>query len=162
MKKSQQKILYLILVANLVLVGLIVLVVWQINEERIELSDYLAKNVGSQARETDLFSGSWTRLSPQLDTLNAYFLSASTTVGFLENLERAAEQTKTAMKINQAGIKDDLSLSLSAKGSFSGVNQFLTILENSPYAMRLDRVSLRLAEAGVWQGDFAIIVKTQK
>ena len=165
MINPSRKIFYLIFGADVLLLIVAGLLVWQIKEERTKLTEATARSSLIQPSGEELLSGSWPKLESQLAVLDGHFLSASTTVEFLERLENAAKLTKTVFKINQinqAEAKNNLSLNFSVQGSFSAVNQFLTLLEKFPYALRLERLDLRAEDKGSWRGDFVITIMTQK
>ncbi|MFA5001244.1 MAG: hypothetical protein WC531_03445 [Candidatus Paceibacterota bacterium] len=161
MINSQRKKVYLILIFNLLLLTAIGLLVWQIIEEKKELSQSLATTSLVKSADGELMSGSWPKLQAQLMLIDENFLSASTTVGLLERLEATAKQTKTSFKINNVDAQDDLRLNFSVQGSYSAVNQFLALLEKFPYALRLERFDAR-ADQGNWRGDFVVTFITLK
>jgi len=162
MINSSRKNFYLILGIDIILLVLIGLLVWQIKEEKAKLIEINSQALLTQPTDEGLFSVSWIKLEPQLATLDNYFLSASTTVKFLERLENTAKLTKTTLKINQAEAKENLRLNFSVQGSFPAVNQFLTLLEKFPYALRLERLGLQAGDNSAWRGDFVIMIMTQK
>ncbi len=161
MIKPSRKTFYLILAVNILLIVAIGLLLWQINEEKAKLAKTLAQTPTAQSAPDNLLGASLVKLEPQLSALDNYFLSASTTVEFLECLDNTAKLAKVNFKINQAEAKDNLQMTFSAQDNFSAVNQFLTLFEKFPYALRIDRLDLRAGDKGVWKEDFAVTVKTQ-
>ncbi len=162
MTNSPKKTFYLILALDLLLVLVVGLLIWQIKEKKLELVEVMSKTSPIKSSEEQLLASSWSRLEPQLAILDSHFLVGSTTVEFLERLENTAKLTKTSFKINQADAKDNLRLNFSTQGSFSAINQFLTLLEKFPYALRIERLNLQTGDKGIWRGDFAIMVMIQK
>ncbi len=158
MIKFSQKNFYLILIFDSLLIAMVGLLIWQIVEERNELTKSLTETSLSKSVAGELSSGSWPKLQTKLALLDEHFLSASTTVELLELLENTAKQTKTNFKINQAEAKDNLWLNFSVQGSFLAVNQFLILLEQFPYALRLERLDLRAGDKDEWRGDFVVTI----
>ncbi len=158
MINSPRKIFYLILGLDVLLLFGVGLLVWQIKEEKINLTTSFAQSSLVRSSEEELLTSAWTKLKPQMSILDEYFLSASTTIEFLERLEGTVKTTKTVLKINQAEAKDNLRLNFSIQGNFVAIGQFLEQLERFPYALRLERLDLRVADKGSWRGDFVIIV----
>ncbi|MFA6253812.1 MAG: hypothetical protein WC640_00925 [Candidatus Paceibacterota bacterium] len=161
MISHSRKVFYLILGVDILLLISIGFLVWQIKEREVESVNALAQASLPEPSEEDSAVDSWSKLEPQIATLDSYFLSASTTVEFLERLESVAKLTKINLKINQAEAKDNLRLNFSTEGSFSAINQFSVLLEKFPYILRLERLDLRAGEKGSWKGDFVIRVITQ-
>lgn len=163
MIKPSRKTFYLILILDLFLLVAGGLLIWQLDKEKTELASLTVK---TSLGETTVGEGVLLTLGSKLQTqamaLDNYFISASTTVEFLERLENNAKLARVILKINQAEIKDNLRLTLSTEGSFSAVNHFLGLLEKFPYALRVERLDLRVGDKGLWRGDLVIILATQK
>ena len=162
MIKPSRKTFYLILGLDLLLFVAGRFLIWQLEEEKAELASMMAKTSFNESAGEVVLSALGPKLQTQAMILDNYFISASTTVSFLEQLESGAKLAKVALKINQAEIKDNLRLNIAVEGNFSAVNQFLGLLEKFPYALRIERLDLRIGDKGLWRGDFVIILATQK
>ena len=89
----------------------------------------------------------------------SYFVSSSSTVVFLEDLERLGREAGVDLSIGQAAEQvGELGLSLVVTADFGRLSRFLKGLELLPYAARVNRIELRRGEKGVWRGDFFLIV----
>lgn len=157
-----KKTFIFILLVNVILLGLIVLLVWQINEARFKLAQGLMRlsAVGGLSAGEPVIALS--KLESQLATLDNYFITADNTVEFLERLETTADLTKVKIKINQAEAKENLSLNFSLQGTFSGIYQFLILLEKFPYNLRVERFDLRLKSPGAWEGNVFLTATIKK
>jgi|GEM_PF-4459925 len=94
--------------------------------------------------------------------LNDYFLTSSSTINFLEQIEKLGVQNGVKLQIGQATEgKGELNLQLSAIGNYAQVTKFLRSLENLPYATRLQRFDLS-TDGKVWLGGFNLAILTSK
>jgi hypothetical protein len=161
MSNYSKKSFFLILLATVFLFSLVVLLVWQIREEKFKLTQAIIKVSAIDQFSVDGTTPVPAKLESQLAMLDNYFITADNTVEFLERLERTSNLTKVKIKINQAEAKNNLSLNFSLAGSFSAINQFLVLLEKFPYNLRIERLDLRLKSPGFWEGNVFLIATTK-
>lgn len=162
-RTKNRKILYTVLVIDILLLLVIGLLFLQIKEKKADLiEETSARLLAIDSSAEEILANPWSRSFSQLEVLDNYFLSVDTTVDFLERLENTAKSTETTLKINQVEVKDSLRLNFSVQGRFTALSRFLVLLENFPYALRLERLDLRVIDKELWRGDFVINVMTQK
>ncbi len=92
-----------------------------------------------------------------LRSVDSFFISKDGVVDFINSLDKLGKQYGVTLNIGEVTsevdlkIKDDfketLKLRLDASGSWSSVMKFLTALENLPYRIKVDQVSLGLSSA---------------
>lgn len=152
------KILILLIVLDLILLTLWLAMIYLAQKERDLLVSSSANKSAVNSSINYNFLG-----REKIKLLDSYFLNASSTVSFLEQLESLGQQTGVELTIGQAEEKNnELKLSLSVKGvTFVSVFKFLQGLENLPFAAKVDRFELRKIDKG-WQGDFVLIVLQTK
>lgn len=159
---SVQKNVIFIWSLNAFLVIAIILVGWQIKEIKTTLAAQNLQLVGEGVLSSENQGLSLEKIQADQQLLSGVFLSASTTVPFLERVEETAKQTKVSLKINQAETKTDLHLNLSVTGNFAAVNQFLIAVEQFPYALRLKRLDLKKLNNKLWQLDLFLIIALEE
>lgn len=80
--------------------------------------------------------------------VDSYFISSSTLVSFIEELEVVARQTGVALTIEslpQDEKKNTVTLNLVVRGSYSSVFRFIAALESSPRLIQIEGISLSRA-----------------
>lgn len=98
----------------------------------------------------------------QVAILDSYFLTSSSTLKFLEQLENVGQQTGVKLQIGQATENSkQLQLQLGTVGTYSQTAKFLQSLENLPYATKLTRFDLG-TDGKVWLGNFTLIILADK
>ncbi len=78
--------------------------------------------------------------------LLAHFAEADNSVPFFNTIEGYGKSTGVAVKFDTASIPKDATrfdVTISFKGSFSGVYRFLSLLEASPYEIRIINTQLQ-------------------
>ena len=102
-------------------------------------------------------------------SLESHFVQSSNVVPFLNTIEQLGPSVGATIQITAVDTgtnKNQLIVSLVAKGSFEQIYKFLTLLENSPYeinftSMDLHRivaptVSTKNTQNTEWEADFQI------
>lgn len=123
---------------------------------------YLYKEIKNNSREIDKRESEWrseTFRREELKTLDdsikiiaeerkqleAHFARSSDVVPFLDTIEglaREAGVSEDVSSVDISGDKQGLMVVMEAKGSFTSLYKFLTLLENSPYELELTGVNL--------------------
>ncbi len=93
------------------------------------------------------------KLSIERDALSrqrvdSYFISSSTLVSFIEELETVAQRTGVALTIeslSQDEKKNIVTLGLTVRGSYSSVFRFTAALESSPHLIQIESILLSRA-----------------
>jgi hypothetical protein len=122
------------------------------------------------AEESASSTFSSTALSRAL--LQSYLIQDSNTVSFIEQVEGVAKQSGASVSIASISA-DDLTMAtagtighiqahISAQGSWSNVMRALHIIEDLPYSLTIDNVSVHAEGGGIWGLEFnmmGLIVK---
>lgn len=92
-----------------------------------------------------------------LQSIDSFFISKDGVVDFINSLDTLGKQYGVTLNIGEVTsevdlkVKDDfketLKLRLDASGSWNSVMNFLTALENLPFRIKVDQVSIGLASA---------------
>lgn len=81
---------------------------------------------------------SFKTINKEIVQLDTHFAKSSDIVPFLDTIENLAKKAEIVAEITSVDVpKDEISLvvGMMASGSFTGSYKFLTLLENSPYAL---------------------------
>lgn len=98
----------------------------------------------------------------EADRLRGHFLTSSSTLKFLEEVEGAASDLGLKIVLGKAeDDKDSLKVNISTQGSFLALTDFLRRLELLPYAIRVERFDLK-KEDKTWAGNFLVAVLKNK
>ena len=116
------------------------------------------------------------QITPQIDVINSYFVSADGEVAFIDDIENRAKNLSLAPEINSVQIDktkelsakglEYLTLNLAVKGKWSNVYKFVTLLPNLPYQIIVTQADIAnqsegTSSAAVWQGSFTLRVVKQ-
>ncbi len=153
MKFSTKKILILVSVLVLIFLSgyafLFFGIKWK-NEKSFVLSQEIDEYV---IRESTLKSNDKTAqdLASQINLLGPYFVKEADVVSFIEIIEDAGKKNDAVVTIGTIGVvvggdesvkQQTLSLRFDAKGSWSNLRNLISYLENLPYKITFEKVSL--------------------
>lgn len=151
------------LVLNLLVFVAVLALAWLGVQERARL---LATRADlQQARQMTLAQSQdqslLTELAPNFVELEKSFVGDKDVPVLIENLERLAGSSKVAVELTQAevvpvGASDErLRLGLAARGSFSALTNYLSLIEALPYEILFPKLSLEREASGqvapVWR-----------
>lgn len=138
-------------------VGLILIVTWAGLLFLIQRDKKVVDEL-SQNNQRLVASGAPQLSREKIKEINNYFVSDSSVVSLLEELESLGQKVGVKLTIGQPGeVATEFRFNLSTEGSFSATTKFLQALENLPAAVRVDRLELRKSSK-VWQGVFILRV----
>lgn len=95
------------------------------------------------------------------EEISAIFLNSKNIVKFIEELEFLNQKAGTALAIRAMELPGQTQIEnprflFQVKGSFRNLFHYLSLLEDLPYQISLDKVSLTKLEGDDWQIDFEI------
>lgn len=112
----------------------------------IELRKTVLQNK-KKNEEGKLLSDALGRLKKEKDTINAVFLKENELVSLIKSLESSGDNSGVYLKISSispsVGEGDNPKISFIAKGSFEQLFRYLYMVENIPYLVTIDKVSLQ-------------------
>jgi len=92
-------------------------------------------------------------LEPQIEKINSYFVESDDVVGFINLLEQKAKGQGTSIETTDVSIEEALGdllygevlkISLTVKGSWNNVMQYLNLVESLPYDIWITNTNLAL------------------
>ena len=96
------------------------------------------------------------------DTLATAFLSGDEPIVFIEKIEELARTAGVELTLDEpkvvTGTPASLGLTFQATGSFAGLYRLLALLENLPYRLEWQSVTLNLKSGTTWTGDFDLLI----
>lgn len=113
----------------------------------IELKKTILQN-NKKGEENKILVDTLDRLNKEKETISSVFIKEEDFVRLIKNLESTGAIANVALKINSilpANIdkKTNPQVSLTAKGSFEQVFRYMNMVENLPYLVIIDNVSLQ-------------------
>jgi hypothetical protein len=163
-KNNPNKLLIILGILNLCAVGLWFFMYTYsagVNSQILESSIALA---GEESKGTYVTGISGDLRSTEVDrkSIEQTFIKIGDEAHFLENIERLATSTKVEMKVFAFEKRDEtLHLSMQIKGTFSRNYLFLSLIENLPYELRINKITIeRLQDAGgnIWETHYDLSV----
>lgn len=131
----------------------------QSNEKKIKDSALLRKEIIS--------------ISQDKEKIDLLFLKEQEIINLIEKFESVASESGVDLKINSISFagedKSQPHFNMAAEGSFGQIFKYVTLLENFPYILEIDRLNLQKTESGAsgdkniqnkWRVNFEIILKT--
>jgi Tfp pilus assembly protein PilO len=89
-----------------------------------------------------------------------YFVSTETLPELIETIEQLGTSTQISFLLTGATVVDTpkplIHLTFTATGQFNRLYQFLSMLDNAPYALSLNQASLTTEGEGRWAGTFSM------
>lgn len=145
-------------IATIIVLILIVLVAglgvfflfFKVSSERksiIELKKTMLQN-NKKSEENKILADTLNRLKKEKEIIDAVFLKEEDFVRLIKSLESAGDISGVALKINSispANIdkKTNPQVSFTAKGSFEQIFKHMNMIENLPYLVTIESVSLQ-------------------
>ncbi len=100
----------------------------------------------TQEEESEKLKKNVTNTTEQQKILSSYFIDMNDPVSFFDTIEGYGNSVGVKTVFNTVEVKSEkpeLNASLVASGTFSGIYQFLTLLETAPYEFVITRVNLQ-------------------
>ena len=122
--------------------------VLQITTKHISSLGKQVEILQTQEREVGTLKQELAAMEERQKQLSSYFIDVDNIVPFLETIENYGHQTNVTTKFDSFEIHKDpnrLDVALVADGSFADIYRFFALIENTPYATRLNTASLDLA-----------------
>ena len=110
-------------------------------EKQVQILQTQEKEVGTLKKELST-------MEERQQQLSSYFIDVDNIVPFLETVEGYGRQTNVTTKFDTFDIHTGpsrLDVSLVADGNFADIYRFFSLLENTPYATKINTMSLQLA-----------------
>ena len=136
------------------------------NNQNAELGTIAWQTETVRSSEINTLNSELEQVSDERVLLNSHFIQSSNVVPFLNTVEQLGSSVGSDIQITAVDTgtnKNQLIVSLVAKGSFGQVYKFLTLLENSQYEITFNSMDLHkevAPSASVkstdWEGDFQI------
>jgi Tfp pilus assembly protein PilO len=100
------------------------------------------------------------KLESQKQKIDSVFLNKDTLINFIELLESMSKASGVSLNKNSSSADKNPIFDLSAEGNYNQVQNFLVLLENMPYKISLDDVSMKekigAASSTSWVADFRV------
>jgi hypothetical protein len=95
-------------------------------------------------------------LKSRADNIDSYVVDDNNVVAFLELIEELGEEqgisiTKKIQK-NDGGNSSELELTLATSGKWNSTLNFLSLIENLPYSIKVNSFTARVSNDGDWLG----------
>jgi Tfp pilus assembly protein PilO len=146
--------------------GVYALTFYLLKKEVGQTSAILQQQAQGESRRDNIeaFKKTITETADKRAMLEAFFLTPDNVPDFISNIEEWG--TKLGLKATLSGLREDdtqtLSFSVQADGTFDQITRFMELLQNMPYDVHLDKVSLINQVEGektsgkVWHSTFDI------
>ncbi|MCX6752041.1 MAG: hypothetical protein NTZ87_00870 [Candidatus Nomurabacteria bacterium] len=132
------------------------------NNKESQIGEEKWQNEASRRDEIRTFDSSVKIIEEERAELETHFAKSSDVVPFLDTIEGLASKVSAKAEITSVDILADntgLLVGMKASGTFSSLYKFLTLLENSPYELEFDGMSmLKETASGVskWNVTFQV------
>ncbi|OGI95450.1 hypothetical protein A2917_02735 [Candidatus Nomurabacteria bacterium RIFCSPLOWO2_01_FULL_42_17] len=116
------------------------------NDEESRSKEAEWQTEANRREEIETLDNSIKIISPERALLETHFAQSSDVVPFLNTIEGLATKVGAKAEVTSVKILEDktaLSVDMQASGTFSSLYKFLTLLENSPYALEFAGVDMR-------------------
>jgi sRNA-binding regulator protein Hfq len=90
-----------------------------------------------------------TEIAVEKQKIDSVFLDKQSIIKLIEELESIANKTGTSIDIGSVN-------SFSLKGNFSQLFHYLVLLENIPYTININKMSLQQQGKDIWRANFEI------
>ena len=126
------------------------------NNQKAELTGIEWQAETSKRDEITTLDHSILVIGDERTALETHFAQSSDVVPFLDTMEGLAVQAGAKAQVTSATVSASatpiLSIGMKATGSFSSLYQFLSLLENSPYALEFTSMDIQkeTASGTVW------------
>lgn len=169
---KKAKPITIVVVALIVVVVAVSTVVWlwfQIDIKRSEAAGFKTELEGFQdmlGSQSELVA-TVSNTEYQRSLIDSYFISETSFVPFIEQLEELATSTGVQLEKGAlAGGDGSLTFTFRTEGSFNDTYYFLSLIERIPVGLTIERADLQsltvqqndMTEEIVWKGDFNVIV----
>jgi len=173
-----------IIIAVLIILNVVLITVYgafsnRINENNKKIEN-LAKDLDQQIlkeQQYQSFKNILAQTEDQRDSLDSFFVLSEETVSFIQEIENLAAISSLETEITSVGSSDYinldgetksekieyLNLTINTFGNWQSNFYFLNLLENMPYKVSVNRLSLESKKDGsgqtlLWEGIFSIKV----
>ena len=107
---------------------------------------------------TELWRLSIEESQPARALMSTAFIGRGSLIRFIEELEALARTNEIELNLSEPSFSgESLRLSIGVKGAFSKIGRFLIQLENLPYALTIEQLSLS-ASGSDWVGSLAVVL----
>lgn len=116
------------------------------NNQKAEQSLVLLKNEVKERDEIKSLNRSIGTIREDRALLETHFAKSSDIVPFLDTIEALAVKAEVKAEVASVdAVKDNaaLTVQVNASGNFAGLYKFLTLLENSPYALEFTSINMQ-------------------
>ncbi len=154
METNYKKKIYMVIsvfvsIALILIFVLIIPLVAEIKKNSFDLVS--AKNnlvaLGAQVKEITSFKDGYASYRPNFEKVDGVFIDPANPVDFIEFLEQTAYDTGVTAKISLApsssGPQQAVSFTISSKGSFASVLEFVKKLETASYLVEIGSLNIR-------------------
>ena len=154
--------------------ALYVVIYIQVHNQTKRTADAFA-NVAVQSAlqmQEDALTKSLASTSDMRATVGTYFIAQDQTVSFIEQVEGVSKQSGASVTLASISA-DDLSSAptgktghlvahISIHGLWPNVMRALHSIEDFPYAINIDSLSMRVINGGIWNAEFNLVALTIK
>lgn len=160
MESKLTKTIVLILVLNLAAAGLWRFVYGRVQKNQEIISELKTEIAASELKQKNIreLDRILQSVSPDLDKINDIFISEKEVVRFIENLEKISLLAGTDLTIKSASLpakngtkEPDFELNLA--GGFSRNFQYLALLENMNFQIKLEKVRFVKNDKKTWDAE---------
>lgn len=153
-------------------VSLFVFINWKVNK-KIESNEQTAKAVNLEVGEVLAIKRKFDSLQEVRNTIDGYFIERGNSFLVIEKIEEISRESGVILKINQAEELSSIQLNLSVVGNFKNLWQFIAMLENLPFKIRINNLiltkqndssplsaNLKNDESGDWRSNINLTISS--
>lgn len=172
--RTERKILIGASVAAAALLGADTLFLHVI-QKKVKETDTLVANeitAGEKQKRAETLRRIMEETKTEREELDAYFVKKGDAVSFIERLENMAKGAGLGISIASVSVPEKTSalrIEMATQGSFENTLYFLTLLENLPYKIFVEKANLHHKEgssqdvpkgSGTWTGSFTVVLES--